>query len=52
MSTSQKQAARKFVEYWTFQRGGEKGGPTSKTQNELRYIPSKFIRTLGDYYEK
>ena len=25
MSTSQKQAARKFVEYWTFQRGSEKG---------------------------
>lgn len=25
MSTSQKQAARKFVERWTFRRGGEKG---------------------------
>ena len=25
MTTSQKQAARKFVEYWTFQRGSEKG---------------------------
>ena len=25
MSTLQKQAARKFVEYWTFQRGSEKG---------------------------
>ena len=25
MSTTQKQAARKFVEYWTFQRGSEKG---------------------------
>ncbi len=25
MSISQKQAARKFVEYWTFQRGSEKG---------------------------
>jgi hypothetical protein len=24
MSISQKQAARKFVEYWTFQRGSEK----------------------------
>ena len=25
MTTSQKQSARKFVEYWTFQRGSEKG---------------------------
>ena len=25
MTTSQRQAARKFVEYWTFQRGSEKG---------------------------
>ena len=25
MSKSQKQADRKFVEYWTFQRGSEKG---------------------------
>ena len=26
MNVSQKQTARKFVEYWTFQRGSEKGG--------------------------
>ena len=25
MNISEKQAARKFVEYWTFQRGSEKG---------------------------
>ena len=25
MSVSQKQLARKFVEYWTFRRGSEKG---------------------------
>ena len=38
MSTSQKQAARKFVEYWTFQRGSEKGEDQQFWNSLLREV--------------
>ena len=38
MSTTQKQAARKFVEYWTFQRGSEKGEDQQFWNSLLREV--------------
>jgi hypothetical protein len=40
MKLTQKQSARKFVEYWTLQRGSEEGGKSG---------PSKAIFYTGMY---
>lgn len=40
MTTSQKQAARKFVERWTFRRGSEKG-------EAMQFLTSLLGEVLG-----
>ena len=48
-STTQKQAARKFVEYWTFQRGSEKGEDQQFRNSLLR--DALGITDVEQHYE-
>ena len=49
MSKSQKQVARKFVEYWTFQRGSEKGEDQLFRNSLLREVLG--ITDVEQHYE-